>query len=139
MENVKNNQQNKNFNNKNNNQNRPQNQGNKKPQQHKKHHDDKKKQPPKPIDPNTKFARNITEIKKLLEKCGYEYSQAEGSKKINCKKVCADGLTSVLTLIPMGVDRWLSFCEVQKDGAVIRRNQFDFSHRATKDVVERYA
>lgn len=102
----------------------------------------KKNQPaaPRQLNPNNKFDKNIIEITKMGTEYGYEINTPENSRKIYFKKTTEDGLTSNLLLIPMGVDRWLNFCEVKdKTGKVIHKQNYDFSFRATKDVVRLYA
>lgn len=94
----------------------------------------------RPINPNDKFGRNIAEMKALLEKKEFKIEQAEGSKKIFAKKTLEDGTISSLLLIPMGVDSWISECEVlSKNGKSLHKNSFKFSFRATKDIVIQYA
>lgn len=117
---------------------------NKKPVSNKQRKNNNQKAPQKPKivnTPNDKFSRNIAEMKKLLTDEGFEVTQAENSKKINCKKRGEDGLTSLLLLIPMGVDRWITMTKVSDDsGKIIRSQQkYDFSFKATKDLVKMFA
>lgn len=99
--------------------------------------------------PMNKFQKGVEEMKGYLTSQGYNVTLKEGSKKIFAVKDTSDGKRSDLVVIPMNVDRWILICKVlsprknketgKEEFVCTATNQFDFSTKASKDVIRMYA
>ena len=93
--------------------------------------------------PGNKFSRNITEMKTVLMRNGFEISQPKNSNKIFAKKTLDDKSISSLLLIPIGIDNWISECTIIKQEQGNKRSEmkniFTLSFIATKFLIKQYS